>query len=62
MKQIFFFVLAINFVSCGTDIEDVDPEAPVTETTKEELETVQEDNITIEQLDGQLDSLINEIE
>lgn len=62
MKYLLITALAFGFASCGTDIEDVDPEAPVTEETKEELQTVQEDNIDLEELDGQLDSLINEIE
>lgn len=62
MKYILSLVLTASLASCGTDIEDVDPEAPVTEETKEELENVQNDNVDIEELDGQLDSLINEIE
>lgn len=62
MKQILMLLLVVSVVSCGTNIEDVDPEAPVTEETKEELKIVQDDNVAIEELDGQLDSLINEIE
>ena len=37
MKYILSLILVASVVSCGTDIEDVDPEAPVTEETKEEL-------------------------
>lgn len=62
MKYILSLVLIASLVSCGTAIEDVDPDAPVTEETKEELKKIQEDNIAIEELDGQLDSLISEME
>lgn len=62
MKYILSLVLIASLVSCGTNIEDVDPDAPVTEETKEELKKIQEDNIAIEELDGQLDSLISEME
>ena len=62
MKYILTLVLVASLMSCGTDIEDVDPEAPVTEETVEELKNGQDENVEIEELDGELDSLINEIE
>ena len=48
-------------VSCGSGEETADPTGPVLEQTEEKLEEIQEDNVDIEKLDGQLGSLINEI-
>ena len=62
MKQILFIAALFTVVSCGSDSEDIDPDAPLTNQTEEELEEVQDDNIKLETMDGELDSLLNEME
>lgn len=62
MKYLAMTLIVFAMVSCGSNDDEVDPTAPVSEKTEEKLEKVQEDNIDIEKLDGQLDSLLNEIE
>lgn len=63
MKHILIIGALLAFTSCGGDaVEEVDETSPVTEESKTELEQIQDENVEIEQLDGELDSLINEME
>ena len=45
--------------SCGKSDEEVDKQEEVSEKTMKELTKVQELNVELEQIDGELDSLIN---
>lgn len=61
MKQLMLIAALFTVVSCGSDKEDPDPKDAVTDKTEKKLEKVQEDNVELEQLDGELDSMLNEI-
>lgn len=61
MKHVLIIAALFTITSCG-DSEEVGENTPVSEETTEELNQIQDENIEIEQLDGELDSLLNEIE
>lgn len=63
MKQALFAAVLFMMFSCGSDPEEkAGPKDDITEETETELNKVQEDNIEMEEIDGELDSLINELE
>jgi len=62
MQYLIMTLSTFALVSCGSGEETADPTGSVLEQTEEKLEEIQADNVDIEKLDGQLDSLINEIE
>lgn len=62
MKYLVVLLSSLALVSCGSDSEKTDSEDGIPNKTEEKLEKVQQDNITLEQMDGELDSLLNEIE
>lgn len=62
MKQLMFLAALFLVVSCGSDSEEANPKDEVTEKTEKELDKVQEDNVELEEIDGELDSILNEIQ
>lgn len=62
MKQIFILSIVSFFVSCGPDKKQESATATEKAKVEKELTTVQDENVEIEQLDGELDSLITQIE
>lgn len=51
------FVIGIT-TACGSSAEE-DPNKEVTAETAEKVQQVQDENIELEEIDGELDSLIN---
>ena len=62
MKLLIVLLSIFVLVSCGSEEGEKEEKSSIDSDTMEKLETVQEDNISLEQMDGQLDSLINEIQ
>lgn len=63
MKHLLIIGALLTFTSCGGDAaEEVDETTPVKDEAQTELKQIQDENVEIEQLDGELDSLLNEIE
>lgn len=69
MKKIMFLFVTSVLFSCGSPEKDnelsSDPDAPKEEATaesKEKLKKVQDLNVEIEEIDGELDSLINALD
>ena len=62
MKLLVVLALFVAMASCGSDNNDKSENSNIKPETMEKLETTQDDNVSLERLDGQLDSLINEIE
>lgn len=61
MKIVLALAILLGIAACGSD-EDKNETSNVNSETMEELEEVQDDNVQLEEFDGQLDSLINEFE
>lgn len=54
------FVLLVSLSSCGGD-NSAESTEPITEEVKNELKKAEDANVELEQLDGEVDSLLNTI-
>ncbi|NRA12594.1 MAG: hypothetical protein HRT57_11625 [Crocinitomicaceae bacterium] len=52
------FFATLFLVACSSSDENEEKDGPITKDTKEKTLEVQEANIELEQLDGELDSLL----
>ena len=63
MKQILLIFAVVLFAACGPSTkEEVDENMEVTSETTEKIEEVQEVNVELEAIDGELDSLLTQID
>lgn len=59
-KPFVLFVLLISLASCGGE-KKAESSEPITEDVKKELKEAEDANVELEQLDGEVDSLLNTI-
>ena len=59
MKIVLALAILFGIAACGSG-EENNEKGNISSETMKELEEVQEDNVQLEEFDGQLDSLINE--
>jgi peptidoglycan hydrolase CwlO-like protein len=60
-KQFVLFVLLVLLASCGSDNSAKSTE-PITDEVKKEAKAVEDANVELEKIDGEIDSLMNTVE